>query len=230
MSNSILKTCFNVKATLLLMRQVYIKSPVFVWEIFPRILGKRPKGILQGWGRIEGMNESQIKFLKDEFFMLSWGAAVGHNGVWKNNPTQKAKDGFRRKIKAFLEKKMNTYAAQEEETDNWPVTEEQHIKNIVELQKESIEQGNRLNFGTCQKLLNMMCKYYWCAGYIKEPPHLPIDRTNLQKAGIKDCNWTQIEDKNEYKRIIDKIRKKAGSQSLAQWEVVKWKRKSYTDE
>ena len=46
MSNSILKTCFNIKATLLLMRQVYIKSPVSVWEIFPRILGKSPKGIL----------------------------------------------------------------------------------------------------------------------------------------------------------------------------------------
>lgn len=29
------------------MRQVYIKSPIFVWEIFPRILGKRPKGILR---------------------------------------------------------------------------------------------------------------------------------------------------------------------------------------
>jgi hypothetical protein len=52
MSNSILKTCFNVKVTLLLMRQVYTKSPVFVWEIFPRILGKRPKGILKGCGRM----------------------------------------------------------------------------------------------------------------------------------------------------------------------------------
>ena len=34
------------------MRQVYIKSPIFVWEIFPRILGKRPKGILKRWSRI----------------------------------------------------------------------------------------------------------------------------------------------------------------------------------
>ena len=143
------------------MRQVYIKSSVFVWEIFPRILGKRPKGILKRWSRIEGMNESQIKFLKDEFFMLSWGAAVEHNGVWKNNPTQNAKDDFRKKIKAFLEEKMNAYAAQEEKTDNCPVTEEQHIKNIAELQEKSIKLGNRLNFGTCQKLLNMMCKYWY---------------------------------------------------------------------
>ena len=49
-------------------------------------------------------------FLKSEFFMLSWGAAVQHNRIWKNNPTQKTKDGFREKIKAFLEENlMNTY-------------------------------------------------------------------------------------------------------------------------
>ena len=46
MSNSILKRFFSEKAELLLMRKVYIKSPVFVWEIFPRILGICPKGIL----------------------------------------------------------------------------------------------------------------------------------------------------------------------------------------
>ena len=56
MSNSILKTCFNVKAALLLMRQVYTKSPVFVWEIFPRILGKRPKGIFRPCGRMLKIN------------------------------------------------------------------------------------------------------------------------------------------------------------------------------
>ena len=84
-----------------------------------------------------------------------------------------------------------------------------------------------------ETLMNMMCKYYWCAGYIKEPPHLPIDRSNLTKAGIKGkdmVNWTQIEDKNEYKSIIDKIRKKLGSQSLAEWEIVNWKRKSFSRE
>ena len=62
MSNSILKICFNVKATLLLMRQVYTKSPVFVWEIFPRILGKRPKGIFREWVRMRVHNGFVINF------------------------------------------------------------------------------------------------------------------------------------------------------------------------
>lgn len=174
------------------------------------------------------MNESQRKFLKNEFFMLSWGAAVQHNGVWKNNLTQKTKDGFREKIKAFLEEElMNTYLTQDEKTDKCPVTEDQHINNIANLQKKSIELGNRLNFGTCQKLLNMMCKYYWCAGYIKEPPHLPIDRINLKKAGINKVNWTEIEEPQVYINLINKIKEKTSGQSLAQWEVDNWKRRNY---
>ena len=229
MSNSILKTCFNVKATLLLMRQVYTKSPVFVWEIFPKFLGKSPNGILKGWSKILGMkvdmNEAQSKFLKTEFFILSWDAATEHNLVWNKNTTDKEKVFFRKNIKIFLEDKISEVYGERK------VTEEEHITNIEKLQAKTKKLGNALNFGTCQKLLNMMCKYYWCIGLIKEqPPLLPVDRINLQKAGIKDCNWTQIEDKNEYKSIIDKIRKKAGSQSLAEWEIVNWKRKNYTDE
>ena len=54
----------------------------------------------------------------------------------------------------------------------------------------------------------MMCKYYWCAGYIKEPPHLPIDSINLKNAGIKGKCWTKdINDKNDYKEIIDWLSK-----------------------
>ena len=38
-------------------------------------------------------NQKEL-FLKSEFFMLSWEAAVQHNGIWKNNPTQETKDDF----------------------------------------------------------------------------------------------------------------------------------------
>ena len=76
----------------------------------------------------------------------------------------------------------------------------------------------------------MMCKYYWCAGYIKEPPHLPIDRINLKKAGIKGkdmVNWTEIEEPQVYINLINKIKEKTSGQSLAQWEVDNWNRRSY---
>ena len=74
----------------------------------------------------------------------------------------------------------------------------------------------------------MMCKYYWCVGFIEEPPHLPIDSINLKNAGIQDKCWTKdINDKTDYKAIIDGIRKKTGSKSLAQWELANWERRNY---
>ena len=167
------------------------------------------------------MNESQRKFLKNEFFMLSWGAAVQHNGVWNKNTTNKEKGNFRIEIKKFLEDKLSEVYSKRK------VTEEEHITNIEKLQAKTKELGNALNFGTCQKLLNMMCKYYWCVGFIEEPPHLPIDSINLKNAGIQDKCWTKdINDKNDYKAIIDGIRKKTGSLSLSEWEIVNWKRRN----
>lgn len=49
--------------------QVYTKSPVFVWEIFPRILGKRPKGILKGWSKIKLKEPLRKKWLNIEAFL-----------------------------------------------------------------------------------------------------------------------------------------------------------------
>ena len=170
------------------------------------------------------MSNSKEQFLKTEFFIFSWKAATEHNLVWNKNTTDKAKGNFRKNIKEFLEEKLSKVYGKRK------VTEEEHIKNIADLQEKSIELGNRLNFGTCQKLLNMMCKYYWCAGYIKEPPHLPIDSINLKNAGIKGkdmVNWTEIEEPQVYINLINKIKEKTSGQSLAQWEVDNWNRRNY---
>ena len=174
------------------------------------------------------MSNSKEQFLKTEFFIFSWKAATEHNLVWNKNTTDKAKGNFRKNIKEFLEDKLSKVYGKRK------VTEEEHIANIEELQSVSenlgkdLLIGDCLNFGTCQKLLNMMCKYYWCVGFIEEPPHLPIDSINLENAGIQHKCWTKdINDKNDYKEIIDVIRKKTGSKSLAQWELGNWERRNY---
>lgn len=179
------------------------------------------------------MSNSKEQFLKTEFFIFSWKAATEHNLVWNKNTTDKEKGIFRKKIKIFLEGKLS------KDYSKRKVTEEEHKAIIEELQSESKNQGKDLlirdclNFGTCQKLLNMMCKYYWCAGYIKEPPHLPIDRINLENARIKRedmVNWTEIEEPDVYINLINKIKEKTSGQSLAQWEVDNWERRSYKSE
>ncbi|MGN0730960.1 MAG: zinc-ribbon domain-containing protein [Treponema sp.] len=68
---------------------------------------------------------------------------------------------------------------------------------------ENVADGSyAFNFSTVQKYFNMMCKYYWCAGFIEEPPELPVDRINLSKIGKKD-SWTKgIITKSNYEKVM----------------------------
>lgn len=75
----------------------------------------------------------------------------------------------------------------------------------------------------------MMCKYYWCAGFIEEPPELPIDSINLAKIGRKDEKWTKkIKEIPNYEEMIMNFRSNESvlnEGSLAVWELKNWKRR-----
>lgn len=165
------------------------------------------------------MTEAQQKFLKTEFFIFSWEAATEHNTIWESCKTSQEKVVFRNELKSFLEGLLYNYSA----------TDEEHIQNILKLQTKTEELKNKLNFGTCQKLLNMMCKYYWCSGFIIEPVHLPIDRINLQNAEIKNVNWTKLESVEEYKNLIEQFKQNLKVESLAIWELENWSRRNYKE-
>lgn len=164
--------------------------------------------------------EKKKEFLKDEFFMLSWNAAVEHNKIWKHDDwSADKKNEFKKQIKFFIEELINDYK------NNSP-SEEDHIQKIQNLQGKSAKLKNKLNIGTCQKVLNMMCKYYWCAGWIEEPVHLPIDRINLSAIGKKNEPWTKIEELDEYKKYISDFKAHTENETLAQWELKNWKRRN----
>ena len=120
------------------------------------------------------LQNEKNRFLADEFFMLSWAAATQHNKTWEQITEESDKKEFRQKIKNLLEKMMLNYADK-------IIDSITHIKNIQLIQDFSKDEGEKLDIGKCQKLLNMMCKYYWCAGWICEPPDMPIDSINLSK-------------------------------------------------
>lgn len=168
------------------------------------------------------------KFLKDRFFAASWGASSGHNRVWgdayreQGNPIAHKRTDFRLRLQEQAETLLKQYK------DKTP-SDEQHIANIQALKDFSKEQGNELNIGTVQKLLNMLCKYYWCAGWIQEPPHLPIDsimRKFLPREILMNTTkWTQLDSIEEYKELIAAFKEKSkaeGFKSLAQWELIVW--------
>ena len=161
------------------------------------------------------------RFLKNQFFLASWAAAVRHNKTWNQITEQEDRAEFKQNIQAFLETMLASYKG--------GVSSEAHTQNIVQLQEKSAAAGERLNIGTCQKLLNLLCKYYWCAGWIAEPPHFPIDRRVLASLLI-NANWTDIDDIPAYTKIIEQAAAQTGEKSPAQWELSVWNGESDTKE
>lgn len=92
----------------------------------------------------------------------------------------------------------------------------------------------QLNYGASQKIVSLMLKYLWCLDLIEEPPICPLDRHILSKItkeiscedselreikGFK--NWTQIENKEIYIKIINSAKISFGDQ-IAKWELENW--------
>ena len=112
-----------------------------------------------------------------------------------------------------------------------PVTEEKHIENLQRFADDlsaahaPVLHEGRFRIGTAQKAMNLYLKYLWCAGWIPEPPHCPIDRIILTHLGIENVNWTSLDDIGKYRKIMEKVRERAGGSgsSIAVWELELWK-------
>ena len=185
------------------------------------------------------MSETNIQdqkelFLKLEFFMLSWEAAVQQRNreqkLFKDNISDKKKNEFKYKLFMSTEGILKNY---KENKVNSNVHHENLFKvhNFISKEKEIFaDDSYAYNYSTVQKYFNMMCKYYWCAGFIKEPPELPIDSINLSKIGIKD-SWTKkIIKKSDYEKMIENFCSNEcvlSESSLAVWELKNWNRRQF---
>lgn len=177
------------------------------------------------------------KFLTEEFFMLSWEVAVQQRNkgekIFNDNIKATKKYVFRHELKQFLLKMLLQYGNK--------VDSEKHFENIKAVQdfctkyadehKELFPEDSIIKkFATAQKLLNMMCKYFWCMNWILEPPDLPIDRINISKLPKeKQFNWTKDLNEENYLEKISEFNEvaKESFPSVAIWELFNWKRDSY---
>ncbi len=170
------------------------------------------------------MNLNKSTYLESSIWGLTIEPALKqHKLIYNVNSTP----GLKLKFKKYLHEEVQTIFIGYNLVE--PVTRNQHAKNIVKLSNASsvhshILENERLNIGTCQKILNLYLKQMWCAGILHhEPPDFPIDRIILKRIGIKDINWTEITQINEYKNIIAKaeeyVNKNMNGYSLAQFEL-----------
>jgi hypothetical protein len=164
------------------------------------------------------MDEHQERFLRDEFFSLTLMATVQRAHVYVPDANEDAKRKFQKALRSSLERLEALYCK--------TVSEEDHIRNIVDLSKElstghsDVLAGRRFRIGTAQKALNLHLKYLWCLGKVPAPPHCPFDfRVITKLPKCRRMSWTALDDPAEYRKLVAAAKGKAGSVSLAAWEL-----------
>lgn len=165
------------------------------------------------------MTQPQQYFLKDEIWMLTFAGAFQRNKVYKDNVKETPRNTFRKELQEFIEREILPIY-KEEIDDEHPY---EMIGRVIDFSRkyESVLSNGQLNVGTTQKLLNLALKYYWCLGWMPEPPHFPIDGSIQTRLPVEyRKNWTKIKELSEYKAIIECARTVLEEgETLAGWEL-----------
>lgn len=165
------------------------------------------------------MTENQENFILQIILSNTQGSSFQRAYVYVEDIPERNKREF---VRAFRDKLKSL-----EKIYRQKVSEKDHIENIEKFKDglskgfSAVLRGKKMRLGPAQKAVNLYLKFLWCLGYIKEPPHCPIDGIVLTKVKSK-IKWTKLDDVEEYRNIIDLIKKEAGKQSIAKWELDLW--------
>lgn len=170
------------------------------------------------------------KFIKNEIWTLTFGAAFQRANVYAGTPSDEDKQAFKAETRGFIEKELiPKYGTKE-------VTDLEHIANIKAISEftgkfSSILNGEKLNFGVSQKLLNLYLKYLWCLNETTTPPHFPVDRRIQGILKVKQVNsWTKFEDEVSYMAVINHARENCSPYtSIAELELYLFERSVNTE-
>jgi hypothetical protein len=166
-------------------------------------------------------------YLVKELWISAWNASVQHSGLYRKGlkPNSEKTRIFRETLIGYLSSQVIPRYNKE------GLTEEQHygaIDGVVAFANdvgEAVLGPAGYKYGVAQKLLNLILKYYWCLGEVAEPPHCPVDRIVISMTRHRGKNWTQITQRADYQMIIEDIKRLAGSQSIAMWELCTFRRR-----
>jgi hypothetical protein len=172
------------------------------------------------------MNQEQSRFVENEIWTLTFGAAFQRASVYNNPVLDRDKNIFKKKLRKFIEDELLPIYRETVCSSN-----EDHLKNIQRISDFSTNFGQilnngRLNFGVSQKLLNLILKYKWCLFDYPEPPHFPVDRRIQENLNFQTIiPWTRITNQSAYMKIINEVIVLAGDESLAQFELRHFERR-----
>jgi hypothetical protein len=165
------------------------------------------------------MKQEVIKSLQSELvWVYARTGAFQRASIYNRKATEKEKSKFRAATKKFLFKVvfLKYY--------NGSISERQLKSLIAKFIKGNKDNrvlaGKQLQYGNAQKFINLYLKGMWVLGYLKTPPHFPVDRIILNELGIK-ANWTSMGEE-KYDEVMAKAKKKISEskkyKTIAEWE------------
>ena len=169
--------------------------------------------------------ERKAKFLLQEFWVMTF------QGSFQRNPVYSGKNGrsnMKSFVKDFVESNIRLHYSTSPAGSDSHCAIIEELSNTVSKRFAHILRNGRLTIGTAQKLLNLHLKYRWCAGWIPEPPHCPVDRIILSAVRMNPLpSWSQIDTIEDYRKCIDVVSQAAENTSIAQWELQQFQRRRY---
>lgn len=167
------------------------------------------------------MDPLKERFLKNEFLTMSVLGALGRSNTYSESASERDKNSFRNALRKKLEEIGEMYVSQ--------ISEATHCSNIKKIADDltalffhCLENG-RFRIGIAQKALNLYLKYLWCVGLIPIPPHCPFDSIII--GHLPECtgmNWTELDNIDDYKKLVKTAQNIASSKTIAEWELEIW--------
>lgn len=162
------------------------------------------------------MTEDEV--IKGSLWQVTVYAAFQRAKVYSDKADEPGKKLVKKTLEMEIYKILKTYTK--------PVTEDDHCLNIVAI-ADTVNTAcaaqlidGSIPIGVVQKAFNLYLKLMWCLKEIHEPPHCPLDKVIIDKLPVKyRKSWTRIRDIETYKILIAELKNKAGTKSLAIWEL-----------
>jgi hypothetical protein len=176
------------------------------------------------------IEESKYQFMFDQIFQAAIGASFSTRNteypIYRRDVNRTI--DIRNDLKELIEDYITRF-------EMYKINEEDHFKEIKRISeiisnneqfKDQLHDG-KFRYGIAQKLLNLVLKYLWCGGFIREPYHCPVDnvlRTVIikSKPGTNLEQWTKLDSEAEYREYINAIKELAAAENLsvAKWELM----------
>jgi hypothetical protein len=151
-------------------------------------------------------------------------AALQRANVYRDCANADVKRRFKEMAKCWLSNFGDLYSRQAANPNNWCDSIDALCRYLATEEFNPHLQGGIVRLGVSQKMISLYLKYRWLLGEAdKKPLFSVLDRGIMQRARVNNPpNWTQLNDRYEYARVVEAIDDFAGEIGGAAWEVNAW--------